>query len=104
MEITTHHAKGERVAARINVEVRFFFDWIALNSGDVAERNFQFAALVEAHFANPSPAGSDETAMPARDAANPVSFAMPQLPDGGAAIQRLGERFAGDRRWSACSR
>ena len=77
MEIATHHAKGQRVASRVNVEVRLLLDRIALNAGNVAERNFQFAAGVETHFANPPPAASDETAMPARDAPNPVCFGLP---------------------------
>src|SRR5215813_7813818 len=65
MEIATHHTKSQRVASRVNMEVRFLLDWIALKAGNVAERNFQFRAGVEADFANIPPTASDQTAMPA---------------------------------------
>jgi hypothetical protein len=43
--------------------------------------------------------------MPARDAANLVPFAVPQFPDDGAVIQRVGKSRRvgiGDRRFGAC--
>ena len=97
MEIASHHAESERVAAGINMEVRLLLDGIALKSGDVSEWNLQFTGIVEAHFANPAPAFRNEAAMAAGNAAYPPRFALPQCAADREAIQRVGESLVGDR-------
>src|SRR5262249_34410117 len=74
MQVATHHAEGEGVAAGVDVEERLLLDGVALQTGDVAERHLEPAGLIEAHLADAAQAVADEAAMAARQTTNAVAF------------------------------
>src|SRR5207253_10910345 len=70
VEVTTQHAECERVASGQAMEEGLFLGGIALQCGDVARRRVERSVFIESHFADPTTAWLDQTAMPAREAAN----------------------------------
>src|SRR5205807_10205830 len=86
MEIAAHHAEGQRVAARMNVEERLLLHRVALQRGHVTERHAQPAALMETNFAYAATPLADQTAMPARETADAIALHFPERTDRGVAI------------------
>ena len=95
MEIAPHHPERQRVTTRMHMVERLLLNRIALQARDVAERDAQLAALVEAHPANPVASRADETAVPAGDTANPFSLGSPQRSNRRVLAEHIRQRFAG---------
>ena len=103
MEITPQHADAEREGPGVDVEERLLLDGIALDAADVAPRNVQPPAAIEAHLADAHRALGDRTLMPASVA--PDASTLDRLDEfgsrlGGTRLERSGESGHG---WGACN-
>ena len=76
------------------MEERLLLDRITLHPRDIAERDAQLAILVEADPANAVSSRTDETAVPASNATNPLPLGRPQRSNGRVAAQDIGQRPA----------
>lgn len=74
MQVATQHAEAIRQRSGMNVEEGLLLNWVALHSANVAPRNIQLSALVEADFANPCLTLRDGTTMSAGKTAQPVAL------------------------------
>ena len=95
MEVAPQHAEGERVGAGEDVEVGLLLHRIALQAGDVAARNPERAALVEADAADAAAAVTDQAAVATGHAADgAVGEALSEEPFHGAGVEVGGERVS----------
>src|SRR5438105_4516799 len=93
VEVAPQHPEGERVRPGEGMEKRLLLGGIALQRGNVSSGRVQGAVLIEAHLADTAPAGFDETAMPAGEAANrSVRQPFDQLALAHPGVEGLGER------------
>jgi len=90
MEIASHHAESQGVAAGMHVEERLFLDRIALQHRHIIKRHLQLAALVVTHLAYSPPSLTDQTAMTAGHAADSVSLRVPEPARYREAVERIG--------------
>ena len=74
VEIAAHHAEAVGESSGMGVEEGLLFHGIALGSGGVSPGNVEFAAAVEADFADSGLAFGDGTTMPAGEAAQAMVF------------------------------
>ena len=86
MEIAAEHADAVSQRARIDVKKRLLLDRIALHAADIAPRDVQPSALVEANFAHAHRAVGDRTLMAA---------GMTAESPAGQRFDELGRRLAG---------
>ena len=93
MEITTKHAKSERVTSRKHMEERLLFGGIALQTGDVPSGNQQGALPVETHLAYAATARFYQTPVATGKAANSmVGRRLHDVPGLDVYIECLSER------------
>src|SRR6266436_6054543 len=65
MQITTEHAKSQRVRTRKNMKERLLLSWVALQSGHVIHGHAQVSAFIKTNFADAALAFLDQAAMSA---------------------------------------
>ena len=78
------------------MEERLLLDRITLRTSDIAVWDAQLPFLVETNPANPVSPGSNETAVSARNATNPLSLSPPQRTNRRVATEHIGQ--GSDRR------
>ena len=95
VKIAPHHSESQRIGSRIDMEERLLLDRITLHARDIAERHAQLAVLIEADPANAVPPRTDETAVPAGDATNPLPLGLPQRSNRRVTSEHICQRSAG---------
>src|SRR5260370_40402144 len=105
MQITTEHAKSQRVRTRKNVKERLLLSWIALQSGHVIHGHTQVSAFVKANFADAAVAFLDQARMSAGKAAQGVVRQMLgqfRRAFGRHLVQNRSERSCCNAQWHNC--
>jgi hypothetical protein len=98
MEIAAHHPEGQRIAPGIDVKKGLLFDWVALDTGDVAEGHPQLAGPVKPHPADASPPWSEQAPVAARHTPDALAFNATKRTDRSLPVKRFCERLVDDVR------